>query len=103
MSTKKSKTIKELEKIRKGPLEFKNLLLSLRTTEEMSQVDLAKKVKTAKSRICDFEKGRRLPSLELAAKLARALGHSEALFVSKVIEEQIKVAKLKLKVKIEAA
>ena len=103
MSTKKSKAVKELEKIRKGPLKFKDLLLSLRSTEEMSQVDLAKKVKTTKTRICDFEKGRRLPSLELAAKLARALGHSEALFVSKIIEEQIKGAKLKLKVKIEAA
>ena len=100
---KKSDAIKELEKIRKGPLDFKDLLHSLRTTEEISQVELAEKSGTTKAKICDFEKGRRVPTLELAAKLAKALGHSEALFVSKLIEEQIKDANLKLNIKIEAA
>jgi transcriptional regulator with XRE-family HTH domain len=100
---KKSKAIKELEKIRKKPLSFKDLLHSVRTTEGMTQVDLADLAGTTKAKICDFEKGRRIPTMELAAKLANALGHSEALFVSKLIEEQIKSAKLKLKVNIEAA
>ncbi len=99
---KKSTAIKELEKIRKGTLKFKDLLYSVRTTEEMSQVDLAEKSGTTKAKICDFEKGRRTPSLKLAAKMAKALGHSEALFVTKLIEEQIKDAKLKLKIKVEA-
>ncbi|OUR96707.1 hypothetical protein A9Q84_10215 [Halobacteriovorax marinus] len=100
---KKSKAIKELESIRKGPLAFKDLLHSVRITEAFSQVELAKKVGTTKSKICDFEKGRRNPSLELGSKLAKVLGHSEALFVSKLIEEQIKDANLKLKIKVEAA
>ena len=100
---KKSNAIKELEKIRKAPLGFKDLLRSIRTTEEISQVELAELVGTSKAKICDFEKGRRVPSLELGAKLAKALGHSEALFVSKLIEEQIKDAKLKLKIRVEAA
>ena len=100
---KKSKAVKELEKIRKKPLTFKDLLYSVRTTEEVTQVDLAELAGTTKAKICDFEKGRRIPTMELAAKLAKALGHSEALFVSKLIEEQIKSAKLKLKVNIEAA
>jgi len=104
MSTrKKSNALKELDKIRKGPLVFKDLLHSIRTTEEISQVELAKSVGTSKAKICDFEKGRRIPSLELAAKLAKALGHSEALFVAKIIEEQLQEANLKLKVKVEAA
>ena len=102
-SNKKSTAIKELEKLRKGPLKFKDLLYSVRTTEEITQVELAQKAGTTKAKICDFEKGRRTPTLELAAKLAKALGHSEALFVSKLIEEQIKDAKLRLKIKIEAA
>lgn len=100
---KKSSAIKELEKIRGGSLTFSDLLYSVRTTEEMSQVDLAKKAGTSKAKICDYEKGRRIPTLEIAAKMAKALGHSEALFVSKLIEEQLEEANLKLKVKIEAA
>ena len=100
---RKSNAIKELDKIRKGSLCFKDLLYSIRTTEEVSQVELAKRVGTSKAKICDFEKGRRIPNFELAAKLANALGHSEALFVAKIIDEQLKEANLKLKVKIEAA
>ncbi len=104
MTTKiKSNAVKQLEKIRKGPLTFKDLLYSMRITEELNQVELAKLAGTTKSKICDFEKGRRVPSLKLGGKLAKALGHSEALFVSMLLEEQIKDANLKLKIKVEAA
>ena len=104
MTTKvKSNAIKQLDNLRKAPLSFKDLLYSIRTTEEMSQVELAEIVGTTKAKICDFEKGRRTPTLEMGGKLAKALGHSEALFVSKLIEEQIKDANLKLKIKVEAA
>lgn len=104
MTTKKKSTsIQQLEGLRKGPLLFKDLLHSVRTTEEISQVELAEMIGTTKAKICDFEKGRRVPSLEVGGKLAKALGHSEALFVSKLIEEQIKEANLKLKIKVEAA
>jgi transcriptional regulator with XRE-family HTH domain len=100
---KKSSAIKQLEKIRKGPLTFRGLLHSSRVTEELTQVELAEIVGTSKAKICDFEKGRRTPTLEMAAKLAEALGHSKALFVAKLIEDQIKEANLKLKIKVEAA
>ena len=100
---KKSQAIKELDKIRKKPLDFSDLLHSVRTTSEMSQVELATKAKTTKAKICDFEKGRRVPTLELAAKLAKALGHSEELFVSKIIKEQLKRSGLQLKIEIKAA
>ena len=100
---KKSKAIKELEKVRGGPLTFKDLLHSTRLSEEVTQVELAEMVGTSKSKICDFEKGRRVPSLEMAAEIAEALGSSKALFVAKLIEDQIKEANLKLKIKIEAS
>jgi transcriptional regulator with XRE-family HTH domain len=100
---KKGNAISALNKIRKAPLTFNQLLHSVRSTEEMSQVELAEKCGTTKAKICDYEKGRRVPSFELAAKLAKVLGHSEALFVSKVIEDQLRLAKLDLKIKIEAA
>ncbi len=100
---KKSNAIKEIEKVRKGRMAFKDLLYAVRTTEEVSQVELAEKAGTSKAKICDFEKGRRVPTFELAAKLAKSLGHSEAVFVARLIEDQLKNAKLKLKIKIEAA
>jgi len=100
---KKSNAINHLEKIRKAPMSFADLLFSCRSTEEISQVKLAKETGTTKAKICDFEKGRRVPTLEMAAKFAKVLGHSEALFVSKIIEAQLKEAHLKLKIKIEAA
>jgi transcriptional regulator with XRE-family HTH domain len=99
----KSKAIKDLEKIRGGPLSFSDLLHSTRLAEEVTQVELAEMVGTSKSKICDFEKGRRAPSLEMAAEIANALGASKAVFVAKLIEDQIKDANLKLKIKIEAA
>jgi len=100
---KKGNALSALNKIRKAPLTFNRLLQSSRLTEEMSQVDLAQRCGTTKAKICDYEKGRRVPTFELAAKLAKALGHSEALFVSKVIEDQLRLAKLDLKIKVEAA
>ncbi len=104
MSTKKkSSAIRELEKIRGSSMLFKDLLCATRLSEEMTQAELAQIVGTTKSKICDFEKGRRAPTLEIAAALAVALGSSKALFVSKLIEDQIREAKLKLSVKIEAA
>ena len=33
----------------------------------MTQADLAEEAETTKSKICDFEKGRRTPTLELTA------------------------------------
>ncbi len=100
---KKSTAIKNLEAIRKKKFLFRSLLQSVRVTEGLTQVALAKKIGTSKSKICDFEKGRRLPTLELTAKLAKALGHSEFLFISKLIEEQINNAKLKIKIQVIAA
>ena len=99
----KSKAVKELEKLRKAPFTFKDLLYSVRTTEEITQVELAKKLKVSKAKICDYEKGRRVPSMELASKMAKVLGHSEALFVAKLLEDQIKESNLKLKITVEAA
>jgi len=100
---KKSNAIKQIEKIRKGQMFFKDLLYAVRTTAEVSQVDLAEMSGTSKAKICDFEKGRRVPTLEQAAKLAKSLGHSEAVFVAKLIEDQLKEANLKLKIEIEVA
>lgn len=100
---KKSKAITQIEKIRGSRLDFSDLLRSLRQTMELTQTELAYRAGTTRSKICDFEKGRRIPSLKLATKLAKALGHSETLFVYKIFQEQIYQANLKMKIEVHAA
>jgi DNA-binding XRE family transcriptional regulator len=102
MTTKKTNAVTFLESLL-GPLTFGQLLHSLRVTDEISQTDLAKKAKVSKGLICDIEKGRRDASIELAVKLAKIMGYLPESFVSILLEEQIRRAKLNFKVILEKA
>lgn len=101
MSTK-SETMSFLESI-VGPLTFGGTLAAIRKCEEISQSELAKRAGVTPATLCDLEKGRRLPSLELAAKYARILGHDEALFVRLALQDQVHKAGLKYEVDVKAA
>jgi transcriptional regulator with XRE-family HTH domain len=104
MSTKKkSNAMKFLDQLRGGPLTFGGLIESLRTTDEISQVVLAKKLGISKAHLCDIEKGRRPVSAERAAKFAEVLGYPKDYFVSVAIQEQLDRAKLGLKITVEEA
>lgn len=96
-------TLKTLEKLNKGELNFADLLVSLRKTDEVSQVELAKKLKVSKGLICDIEKGRRSASIELAAKIAKVMGYPKEAMIKQVIDDQLREAKINLKVKLETA
>lgn len=102
MNTKKWYGIADLEK-RLGPFTMAMLLRSFRQSEEISQVDFAKKLKISKANLCDIEKGRKLVSLERAAKFARLLKDSEMLYVLVALEDQILAAHLKYQVFIKKA
>lgn len=99
----KSETRKIFEKLRGGPLTFGRLIESLRLCDEISQVELAKKMNVSKSQICDIEKGRRLVSAERAAAFAKAMGYSVQQFVATAIEDQLRQAGLKFTVDLKAA
>lgn len=99
----KSATRKIFEKLRGGPLTFGRLIESLRLCDEISQVDLAKKMNVSKSQICDIEKGRRLVSAERASAFAKAMGYSVQQFVATAIEDQLRQAGLKFTVDLKAA
>ena len=101
MTTRKSKTVKYLEKLNKGPLTFGEMLLSIRQTDEISQAELARLAGVSRGIICDIEKGRRLAPLELAAKLADVLGYPEKGFVGIALEDLMRKADLDYKVKLE--
>ncbi len=60
-----------------GPLTFGNALESYRKGEELSQSALAKVLGISPQSLCDLEKGRRIPSVKRAAKIAQLIGMSE--------------------------
>ena len=89
MST--SKNFYGLEELEKeyGKLTFGKLLESQRLCAEMSQKDFANLLKISPSSLCDLEKGRRLPSLKRARKIAKMLKHSEIVFVEVTIQDYL--------------
>lgn len=102
MSTKKIYGIADLEK-RLGPMTMAKLLRSHRVSEEINQVDFAKTLKISKANLCDIEKGRKLVSLERAAKFAKLLKDSEMLYVKIAMDDQLRAAHLKYEVFIKKA
>jgi DNA-binding XRE family transcriptional regulator len=92
-----------LKELTGGPLTFAKALWSVRTSDGVTQTQLAKLAGVTKATICDLEKGRRIPSVELAAKYAKILGYSESQFVRLALQDQIRRAGMKYKVALEAA
>ena len=103
MSTKKSNAIRFLETLRGGPMTFGDLIESIRITDEISQVVLAKKLGISKSHLCDIEKGRRLVSAERAAQFAKVLGYSMNQFIAMAIEGELRKAGMPYKVTLNEA
>ena len=73
-----------------GPLTFGKLLTSHRLAEEISQTELAKKLKMTRQKLNDFENGRRSPSLNLVSKIANSLGEHAPTWIAVVIEEMLR-------------
>ena len=103
MSIKKSDARKFLEKLNDGPLTFSQMIESIRMADEISQVDLAKKMGMSRAHLCDIEKGRRIVTVERAAQFAKILGYSVHQFVALALEDQLKKMGLKVKVHLDVA
>lgn len=98
MSTKSLTKVLEKEL---GPISFGGFLRSARTMKDLTQKEMADYVGISKSGLCDIEKGRQSVSIELAAKIARKCGLSEAMAVECVIRDQLKRSGLKLDIKVK--
>lgn len=83
-----------------GPLTFGRLLEAYRLAEEVSQKDYAQFLGIGQASLCDLEKGRRIPSAERAASIARKLQEPEALWVQRALQDHLNQAGLKLKVSV---
>lgn len=81
-----------------GPLTFADLLIIQREDEGLTQVEMADKLGVSKQKLCDFEKGRRFPSIKMATQWAKKLKHPPEIWVRTVLQDQLRRNKLKLKV-----
>lgn len=100
MNTKKHYTVKDLEN-EFGAITFGNTLESYRLGEEMSQKEFARKLGIAPQSLCDLEKGRRIPSIERAAKIAKKLKEPIETWVSLALADMMKAAHLDLKIEVK--
>lgn len=73
-----------------GPLTFAELLISHRQGEELSQVEMAKVLGISRQNLCDYEKGRKIPSPKKAAEMAVALGFGAATFIQIALQDLLR-------------
>jgi DNA-binding XRE family transcriptional regulator len=100
MSTK-NLTTRDIEKLY-GPLTFGNLLKAHREGYELTQVEMAKKIKLSKQALNDIENGRKIPSISRAVALAKKVGILPELAVELVLQDQLDREKLKMTVKVSS-
>ena len=104
MSTRKlSGARRYLAQLRGGPLSFGDMIESLREADDLSQSDLARKLKISRAQLCDIENGRRIVVPKRAAQFAKAMGYSVDQFVAVALEDQLRRAGLPRKVTLNAA
>jgi DNA-binding XRE family transcriptional regulator len=99
MSTKRLIPLLEKEV---GEMTFGMFLRVARGRLELSQAEMARKLKISRGSLCDIEKGRQLVSPTLAVKIAKATGLPEMLAVKACLQDQLKKANIKLKVALVA-
>ncbi len=99
----KSDVRRLLESLRGAPLSFGNMIESIRKADEVTQVELARKMEISRAHLCDIEKGRRAVRPERAARFARELGYSVNQFVAVAVEDELRKAGLRVRVRLDAA
>ncbi len=96
----KSGALEFLENLTGGPLTLGELLLAIRQGEDLSQREFAGQLGISRSHLCDIEKGRKIVSIQRAARFARTLGYNEAQFVQVALQAMVKEAGLQLAVEV---
>ena len=81
--------LKELDSILGGTPTLGETISSLRKCEEITQVELAKRLGVSKQYLCDIENNRKTISIDKAISIANTLGQSKRLFVELAIQEML--------------
>jgi len=98
MTTKKY-NIKKLEQ-EFGKLTFGNALESYRKGEQLSLKAMASKLNISSQSLCDIEKGRRIPSVSRAAKIAKNIKEPVAFWIQLALQDELDQEKIKATVSI---
>lgn len=102
MTTKKKYYgIESLEK-NWGPMSLGLFLRGSRENDDISQANLARKLKISRANLCDIEKGRKLVAPDRAAKFAHILGFPEAFFISLSLQDELRAANLNYSVDLKS-
>jgi transcriptional regulator with XRE-family HTH domain len=88
---------------RLGPMTVGRFIKAFRECDEITQAEYSKRLGISKANLCDIEKGRKLVSVERAARFAKLLGVPDTILVQLALQDQLRQAKLKLKVEVHAA
>ncbi|MBI3535832.1 MAG: helix-turn-helix transcriptional regulator [Deltaproteobacteria bacterium] len=97
------KNLVKLLKNELGSPTFGGFLCGARASKDLSQVDMAQMLGISRSTLCDIEKGRHFVSAALAAQIARKCGFSEKIAVKAALQDQLRKARLKMRVEVLAA
>jgi transcriptional regulator with XRE-family HTH domain len=105
MTIKVNKSIDALEATKDiwSQMTFGGLIRSLRISDEVSQVDLAKMLKVSKQFLNDVEHNRKEVGISFAKKVAKALKYSIEPLIELLIRDQLRRQKLYYDVEIKKA
>lgn len=84
-----------------GPISFGGFLRSARTLKNKTQKEMADFLGIAKGTLCDIEKGRQRVSIELAARIAKKCGLSEAMAIECAVMDQLLKCGLKYHIEVK--
>ena len=92
MSTKLNNSLNALETTKDiwNEMTFGGLIRSLRMSDEISQVALAKKIGVSKQFLSDVEHNRKDVGIEFAKKVSDVLGYSIEPFIELLIRDQLR-------------
>jgi transcriptional regulator with XRE-family HTH domain len=100
MNTKKHYTLKDIEKDY-GPFTFGETLEAYRLADEISLKDFSKKLGMSSQSLCDLEKGRRIPSVERVAKIAKKLHEPVEGWLSLALADMVRSVNANLTVEVK--
>ena len=89
---KKINNVAHLENLINDSLTFAQLIHSVRLSNQISQVKLARMMNIPRSYLCDIENGCRFVSLKKAKMFAQVLDCPETYFIASVITDQLRPA-----------
>lgn len=98
-----TKRLTPLLKKELGSLSFAMFLRVARSSLDLTQTQMAKKLGMARGTLCDIEKGRQLVSPSLARKIAKKAKLSEAIAIKSCFQDQLKKAKINMKIEVIAS